>query len=185
MLRRFKINHHVARLSLLALLFAFVASPGSATEGNPPHRKRKELYKEQVEQMEQAWRTAQLANDVSTMDKLLSDDYVGISMNGQVVTKLQQLDRMRNRQLELTKIDLDEVKIKLLGTTAIVTSLVNIDGTMDGENIHGTYRYTRVYTHLPSGAWKITNFEATRVGQPGVGPGPHRHGKPLEPPASE
>jgi hypothetical protein len=26
------------------------------------------------------------------------------------------------------------------------------------------YRYTRVYSRLPSGTWKITNFEATRVG---------------------
>ena len=32
------------------------------------------------------------------------------------------------------------------------------------EPMHGTYRYTRVYSRLPSGTWKITNFEATRVG---------------------
>jgi hypothetical protein len=111
------------------------------------------------------------------MDKLLSNDYVGISMNGQVVTKMQQLDRLRNRQLLLTKIDLDDVKVKLIGTTAIVTSRADIEGTNDGVSVRGTYRYTRIYSRLPTGDWKITNFEATRVGPPPAGPGPRGHGQ--------
>jgi ketosteroid isomerase-like protein len=54
----------------------------------------------------------------------------------------------------------------LIGTTAIVTSRADVDGTNDGMPMHGTYRYTRVYSRTPSGIWKITNFEATRVGPP-------------------
>jgi len=108
---------------------------------------------------------AQLNDDIGQMDRLLSDDYVGITMNGQVVTKAQQLERMRSRQLELTKIDLTDVKVKLIGTTAIVTSQANVEGTNEGTPMHGTYRYTRVYSRLPSGLWKITNFEVTRVTQ--------------------
>jgi len=132
-----------------------------------PHPKRHDQYKHQVEQLEEVWRTAQLNADVDAMDKLLSDDYVGITMTGQVVTKMQQLDRMRNRSLVLSKIDLDDVKVKLIGTTAIVTSRAEVEGTDDGASMHGTFRYTRVYTRLPSGSWKITNFEATRVGPAG------------------
>ena len=179
MLLRLK-NGGFARLSLAALLLVALTGTALASKGDAPHRKRKDVYKEQVEQMEQSWRTAQLSNDVAAMDKLLSEDYVGITMAGQVVTKLQQLDRMRNRQLLLTRIDLDDVKIKLIGPTAIVTSLVNVDGTMDGQNMHGIYRYTRVYSRQPSGAWKITNFEATRVNQSGdpASGAPRRHQHP-------
>jgi len=129
-----------------------------------------------VEKLEDVWRQAQLNGDAATMDKLLSEDYVGISMNGQVVTKMQQLDRMRNRQIVLTKIDLDDVKVKLIGTTAIVTSRAEIEGTNDGISVLGTYRYTRIYSRLPSGEWKITNFEATRVGPPPAVPHAGRHG---------
>ena len=148
----------LALMVLAGTLSALAAGP------NPPHRKMKETYRKQVEQLEETWRTAQVNDDVAAMDKLLSEDYVGITMSGQVVTKAQQLDRMRNRQLVLSKIVLDDVKVKLIGTTAIVTSLADVDGTSDGEPMHGTYRYTRVYSRLPSGTWKITNFEATRVG---------------------
>jgi ketosteroid isomerase-like protein len=135
------------------------------------HPHQKEQLKHQVEKLEETWRTAQLNGDVDTMDRLLSDDYIGITMNGQVVTKIQQLDRMRARTLALTKIDLDDVKLKLIGQTAVqtavVTSRAEVEGTNDGESLHGTYRYTRVYARMPNGSWKITNFEATRVGQTG------------------
>jgi ketosteroid isomerase-like protein len=125
---------------------------------------KKPDFKRQVEQLEETWRIAQINGDIAAMDRLLSEDYVGITMNGQVVTKTQQLERMRARQFVLTKIELNDVKVKLIGTTAIVTCQAEVEGTNEGNAIRGTYRYTRVYSRLPSGAWKITNFEATRVG---------------------
>jgi len=157
-------------LRLIAGLLAWLVLAGPAlapaARANGPHPKRKDQYKHQVEQLEEEWRTAQLNGDADAMDKLLSDDYVGITMTGQVVTKMQQLDRMRNRNLVLSKISLDDVKVKLIGTTAVVTSRADVEGTDEGAPMHGTYRYTRVYSRLPTGAWKITNFEATRVGPP-------------------
>jgi ketosteroid isomerase-like protein len=142
-------------------------SLSAAAFGTGPHPRRKDEYKHQVEQLEEVWRTAQLNDDVAEMDKLLADDYVGITMTGQVVTKMQQLDRMKNRTLVLTKIALDDVKVRVIGSTAIVNSRAEVDGTNEGEPIHGTYRYMRVYSRTPAGTWKITNFEATRVGAPG------------------
>ena len=135
--------------------------PASAKESKTG---KKPDFKRQVEQLEELWRVAQINDDIAAMDRLLSEDYVGITMNGQVVTKSQQLDRMRTRQYTLTKIELNDVKVKLIGTTAIVTCQAEVEGSSEGTPIHGTYRYTRVYSRLPSGAWKITNFEATRVG---------------------
>jgi ketosteroid isomerase-like protein len=131
-----------------------------------PHPRRNDQYKRQVEKLEDAWRTAELNDDIEAMDKLLSDDYVGITMTGQVVTKTQQLDRMRRRALVLTKINFEDVKVKLIGSTAIVTCLSDVEGVSEGEPMHGTFRYTRVYSRTPAGLWKITNFEATRVEPP-------------------
>jgi len=152
-------------VSLLAGLFfagAVISAPALAL-AKAPHPKRKDEYKHQVEQLEEVWRTAQLDDDVTAMDKLLSDDYVGITMTGQLVTKMQQLDRMKNRTLVLTKIALEDVKVKVIGSTAIVQSLAEVDGTNEGLPMHGTYRYIRVYARTPTGGWQITNFEATRV----------------------
>jgi ketosteroid isomerase-like protein len=140
----------------------FCAHPTLPGRGGPLHEKKHDA-KRQVEALEEQWRTAQLAGDVAAMDKLLSDDYIGISMTGQVNTKAQQLDRARSHKLVLTRLDLGEVQIKLVGSIAIVTSRAQVEGTNDGTPVLGTFRYTRVYQRLPSGDWKITSFEATRV----------------------
>jgi ketosteroid isomerase-like protein len=127
------------------------------------HDRPKRVRKEAVEALEEQWRRAQLAGDVAAMDRLLSDDFVGITAFG-VTTKAQQLARVRDRAITLTQLDLSDIKVKLIGPiVAVVTSRAEMKGTNNGVPISGTFRYTRVYQRLTSGAWKITSFEATRM----------------------
>ncbi|WP_254063870.1 nuclear transport factor 2 family protein [Granulicella sp. S190] len=154
---------------LAAVIMGWPAPSAFAGHMQPLHEKKHDA-KRQVEALEEQWRQAQLAGDVATMDKLLSDDYIGITMTGQVSTKIQQLDRMRTHKFVLSKLDLGEMQVKLIGSIAIVTSRAEVEGTNEGVAFQGTYRYTRVYQRLPSGVWKITSFEATRV------PGPREPG---------
>jgi len=151
---------------LTAVVMGWCAPAFCASWNQPLHEKKHDA-KRQVEALEEQWRQAQLVGDVAAMDKLLSDDYIGITMTGQVNTKTQQLDRMRMHKIALTKLDIGERQVKLIGSIAIVTSRAEVEGTNEGAAIKGTYRYTRVYQRLPSGAWKITSFEATRVPGPG------------------
>jgi ketosteroid isomerase-like protein len=125
------------------------------------HHERKHIERAQIVALEQEWQQAALADDVSTMDKLLSEDYLGITANGEVLTKAQQLDHMSSRKFVLTKLETSELKIKLIGNIAIVTSLAQVEGSSDDRPLDGAFRYTRVYQRLPSGTWKITNFEVT------------------------
>jgi ketosteroid isomerase-like protein len=147
---------HLGVAAALTAVF-LVAAPAFA------QRHHKKLAREQIVALEAQFRQAQLAGDIAAMDKLLSDDYLGIGVNGQVSTKPQQLDRMRSRELVLTRIDTSEFKMKLVGQIAIVTSLAQVEGTLEGAPLHGMVRYTRIYQRLPNGVWKITNFEATRI----------------------
>lgn len=129
-----------------------------------PHRHpQKQEFKRQIADLEQQWRIATLTADLPLMDRLLSEDYVGISMTGQVNTKAMQLERLRKSTLVINKIYLSDLRIKLVGSVAIVTSRAEVEGVNDGVSMNGTFRYIRVYQRLPSGVWKITNFEPTRV----------------------
>jgi ketosteroid isomerase-like protein len=153
--------------SFLALAFA-VAICLPRAQAWMPHQHKE--AKQQIEELEQQWRVATLAADVPAMDRLLSDDYVGISWNGQLNTKAMQLDRTRTRAFALTRLDLSDSKIKIVGDVAIVTARAEVEGTTDGSDMKGVFRYTRVYQRVPSGAWKITNFEATRIPDPSEHP---------------
>ncbi len=151
-----------SRCSLFILLCLLAFATPCAMARNASRDKPKEV----ILSLEQQWRTATLASDPTEIDKLLSEDYVGISWTGQVNTKAMQLDRLRAHNVVLSRLDLSDVKVKIIGPIAIVTSIAQIDGTNDGKELHGAFRYTRIYQRMPSGAWKITNFEATRVPQP-------------------
>ena len=128
------------------------------------HNGKKRGARQVVEALEQQWRQAQLTGDVAAMDRLLSDDFVGITAFGDVTTKAQQLARVRDRVVLLTRLDLSDIKVKLIGpSAAVVTSRAEVTGTGEGRAITGAFRYTRVYQRLANGVWKITSFEATRM----------------------
>ena len=151
----------LSRFAVLAVC-AFGVGLWSPPAPAMPVRHAHKEAREEIQDLEERWRTATLASDMASIDTMLADDYVGISWNGQVNTKSTQLDRIRTRSLAITGMQIYDTRIKLLGQVAIVTAEAEVNGTNDNVPIQGNYRYTRVYQHLPSG-WKITNFEATRL----------------------
>ena len=158
----------LTRFVVLLMLTSLAGSVNASAQ-----HERKRVERAEITQLEQKWRQAQLSEDISTMDHLLADEFLGITAGGQVVTKAQQLDRMRTHHLALSELDISDTKMKISGNLAVVTSLAHLDGTADGKPLHGDFRYTRVYHRIGRGDWKITNFEATRVGSDGA---------PLKPP---
>jgi len=145
------------------------------------HNAKKRVSRQTIEGLEEQWRQAQLSGDVAAMDRLLADDFVGITAFGQVTTKAQQLSRVRDRAIVLTRLDLSDMKVKLIDSIAVVTTKAEVDGTSDGRSIAGAFRYTRIYHRLPNGSWKITSFEATRVPS-GDGPRNRAEGEAAAPP---
>jgi ketosteroid isomerase-like protein len=126
-----------------------------------PHRSGRELHKV-IEALEMQWRQAQLTNDVAVMDRLLADDYIGISANGTIETKAEALALRRAGTLHITSLDLNDLKVRIYGDTAVVTSRADLEGTNGSSDISGKYRYTRVYNRR-FGQWKIVSFEASRM----------------------
>src|SRR5580698_3420940 len=89
-------------------LFGQTPPPGLNPPTPPPHMARhaRKEARQEVEELEEQWKSATLSGDAAAMDKLLSDDYVGISWTGQVNTKQMQLDRIRNRMVAIKSMEL-------------------------------------------------------------------------------
>ena len=153
-----------SRVKLWLTVMLIVAFTGTSAVAQ--HHERKRVERAEIEQIQEQWRQAQLGQNVSTMDHLLADDFLGVTAAGQVVTKAQQLDRMRTGQLKLTELEISDTKIKFSHTLAVATSLLHLDGTAEGHPLRGYFRFLQVYQRTPGDGWKITNFEATRVRNP-------------------
>jgi ketosteroid isomerase-like protein len=126
-----------------------------------PRHESHAIHKE-IEALEMQWRDAVVGNNVNQMDHLLADDYIGISANGTVETKTQELAQRRAGTVRIQSLDLTDLKVRVFGDTAVVTSRAQLTGVNGQSDISGNYRYTRVYNRR-LGHWKIVSFEASRI----------------------
>jgi ketosteroid isomerase-like protein len=145
------------------------ASALPAPPGLIPKRETRAVHK-QIEGLEMEWRQAQLDNDITVISNLLADDYVGITANGTVETKSQTIAQRKAGTVRITALDLDDLKVRLYGDTAVVTSKAELQGINGQSDISGRYRYTRVYNRR-LGQWKIVSFEASRIHDVDARPG--------------
>ena len=138
-------------LAVAVFLVTGITAGLCSQQGGGSHalHEKKHDAKRQVEALEDVWRTAQLSSDVATMDKLLSDDYIGISMTGQVYTKAQQLDRMRSHKFVVTKLELGEMQVKLVGISTAISACARCDPTATPEPSRCGFRLP-MWTPLPA-----------------------------------
>jgi ketosteroid isomerase-like protein len=147
----------IACVLLVAAICIVLTHPAFALPRHDNHAVHKE-----IEALEMQWRDAVVGNNVTQMDHLLADDYIGISANGLVETKPQVLALRKAGTMRISELNLSDLKVRVYGDTAVVTSRASITGTNGQSDISGNYRYTRVYNRR-LGQWKIVSFEASRM----------------------
>ena len=143
------------------LVFVLIVLSGSTSQAHALFPHHENAHKE-IEGLELDWRQAQLSNNVSEVDRLLADDYLGISANGTLETKADELTRRKSGSLHITQLDLSDIKVRIYGDTAVVTSKADLVGKNGDRDISGRFRYTRVYSNR-DGQWRIVSFEASRI----------------------
>jgi ketosteroid isomerase-like protein len=144
--------------SLLLACAAELAPQPAAT----PHVHKHE-YRHEIDAMEEAWRSAMLKGNSAAMDALLAEDYTAITAQGAIQTKEQALSSLRSGALQLTGLSISDRKVRVYGSTAVVTSVAELTGNRNNKEVTGKYRYTRVYVRNSQGQWKIVSFEASRI----------------------
>ena len=126
-------------------------------------RAQRHEYRHEIDEMEEAWRAAMLKGNSAALDALLADDYTAITAKGAIQTKEQALNNLRSGALALISLNISDRKVRIYGSTAVVTSLAELTGSRNDQDVTGRYRYTRVYVRNQQGLWKIVSFEASRI----------------------
>ena len=159
-----RLSFFIRRMAVGLLLIFFAAQAAIAIpfqSGIP--RTQKHETRHEIDQLEDVWCNALLRSNVAALDALLADDYMAITASGTLQTREQALANLRSGQTHFTSINISERKVRFYRTTALVTSLAQVEGTSGGRDITGGYRYTRVYVRDDKGKWKIVSFEASQI----------------------
>jgi ketosteroid isomerase-like protein len=162
----FRIASLAGLLAGSVLLISGLEQSALAAPAPVPRAQRHE-YRHEIDQMEEAWRTAMLRGNSAALAALLADDYTAITAQGAIQTREQAIANLHSGTLQITGLDISDRKVRIYGTTAVVTSLAVLTGGKHDLEVTGRYRYTRVYVRNPQGQWKIVSFEASRIQEPG------------------
>jgi ketosteroid isomerase-like protein len=150
---------------IAALAAAGLAWPAVLYAGMPKAQRHESRH--EIDQLEESWRDAVMKANSAEMDKLLADDFLGITAFGTVQTKEQTLTSLRDGRMKFTTLEISDRKVRFYGTTALVTSVADVQGSTSEGELAGNFRYTHVYIRDPQGTWRIVSFEASRIREPG------------------
>jgi ketosteroid isomerase-like protein len=118
--------------------------------------------KQSIEQLGNAWAAAEAKKDVKTVSELLADEFHFTNTGGRLVSKAEWLEKIPS--MNVTRFDRSDVHVQILGDTAVLTGVVDLQNELPDRTISGTYRYADVFVQQ-SGRWKVLYSHFTPIKQ--------------------
>jgi uncharacterized protein (TIGR02246 family) len=119
---------------------------------------------EQIRALEKAFDEAIVRRDVSALDKMTSDDFTLISLNGELHAKAEVLKYFATHASEYEYRKADYLRIRIYGDAAVVIGRTIQTVQENGKDHSDAYRFTRVYVRQ-EGHWLLVALQPTRVAE--------------------
>ena len=122
----------------------------------------------EVTGLEQQLLDALVRLDVTTVQKLWSDDLVFVGTDGKVTTRAERLTGMKASSAtagaSVTAATNDDVKVRLYGQVAVVTLLSTWKGRANDREFSDRYMTTHVWSRQ-NGRWLLVSAHVSRLPQ--------------------
>lgn len=104
---------------------------------------------------------ALIAADTSSLEKVLTADFIMVALNGSRMTKSELMSLVESRQLQFQTIDRVESDVRTHGNTAVITGRTAMNGSFAGTPFAANSRYTHVFTK--DGEWRMMSAQGTVI----------------------
>jgi ketosteroid isomerase-like protein len=118
-----------------------------------------------MQQVEDSWDAAVSKHDQFALENLLARDYVGISAEGDVTTRNQQISHLFVAGAEPVSLTQKVIGARVLGDLAVVngTYVMEWQGASDQRKVAEKGVYTHVFRKNSAGNWQCINSQRTVV----------------------
>jgi ketosteroid isomerase-like protein len=118
-----------------------------------------------MQQVEDSWDAAVSKHDQYALENLLSRDYVGISAEGNVTTRNQQISHLFVAGAEPLTLKQKVISARVLGDVAVVngTYVMEWQGASDQHKVAEKGVFTHVFRKNSAGNWQCINSQRTGV----------------------
>jgi hypothetical protein len=104
------------------------------------------------------WMSAQ---DVAPLDALFNEAAVFVHM-GATFSKEEELDVIKSGYIHYRDVDIKDVSVRFIGTTAIVLTTLQLGSVGDGKEVTNPFVVTEVYVR-EADAWTMGSMSFTRL----------------------
>jgi ketosteroid isomerase-like protein len=146
--------------SLCAVLGCSLLVAAAACGSNAPDRNGHLKATQELTALEHEVAEAATRSDLTVMERVLADDFVGIEANGQQLSRAQVLDRFHIPDFQVLTLRHEEIRVHAFGDCAVTTATTVLEARYKGQQIRGRFPYTRVWLKRASG-WRAVFTQST------------------------
>ena len=106
---------------------------------------------ESIKQLEYELVNAFLKRDIKALDRILADEFIITDPHGPSFTKGQYLADLEAANISFKSLAIDEIEIRVIDNTAVVTGKATADGHSHDGPYKGQYSFMDVYLKKTSG----------------------------------
>ena len=152
---------NLSTLGLLVLMA--LQSSGTAQKPGEPAAATTTTTKAQQEVIslsKEKWRWMSERN-IDALSALFHEDAVFVHMGG-TMSRTQELEVIKSGGIHYKQTDIQEVSVKIIGTTAILLNRIRLVAVVGGNEVTNPFVVTEVYVQQ-GGTWKLGSLSFTRL----------------------
>ena len=138
------------------MFIAVALIAASFATGQQKNRMQEELLK-----IEKDFARAIVANDAEAIGRFLADEWIIVDPDGGVIDKIRFLDVIKSGALAHELMESDNARVRIYGSTAIVTALTTTKGKFGGQPFTTHERATDVFVKQ-QGRWQCVLSQLTK-----------------------
>ncbi|HLH31430.1 MAG TPA: nuclear transport factor 2 family protein [Terriglobia bacterium] len=112
--------------------------------------------------LETAWVNAIVQKDFNVLERVIADDFTGVSPNGQRYTKKEAIADLKGGFYRVESMKLDNLDVRIYGDMALVTFYQDEKSAFGDEDSSGRFAFTDVWLRR-NGEWRAVASQGTAV----------------------
>jgi len=159
-LKRAKACMRVSILGLCLLVMGVQGASAQAGKASASTVSSTEAEQEVIKLSREKW-TWMSERKVDSLAALFHDEAVFVHMGG-TMSRDQELDVIRSGAIHYKNADIQEVSVRIIGTTAILLNRIRLVAVVGGNEVTNPFVVTEVYVQQ-IGTWKLASLSFTRL----------------------
>ena len=117
---------------------------------------------EELLTLEKAFGEAIVKNDVEGIGRIVTDDWIIIDPNGEIVDRVRFLDVIKSGALTHDIMESEDLRVRVYGDSAVVTAITSTKGKFMGQEFSTRERATDVFIKRDR-RWQCVLTHLTKV----------------------